>query len=477
MEKTQLPKKMKKKLTKNEKTLLILLGIVIVFWATFRFIIIPQSNKLKILTKEKCEYEEKISHMNTILKSEKKIEDERRKLEREKYIILNKYFSKLDQPQIIYLLNEIFDSEELDILDINFNRPSEEQIGDLMVKTMDITVPYRGSYEGLIETIRGIGSSPKKILISSLIIDKDLENQLAGDMSLKIYSLEGISEIQDDLAYIDIVSENDKSNPFKAYEDYKETDNENEVLEDDNLDNGYISVENETSNISVESETPNIDDNKKEILEDFEGGDLYFIPSNKNIKGSILKSLNSKSKEHSIRFEYNILGLEDENRAYIDLTDRNIVLKYPPSSIGLWVHAYNYSPASLGIRLKGQAGEKVDVELTKGIRWIGWEYIEAQLPQDLSLYPLQLDRIYIELNDNRDDYGVLLFDKLEAIYPRNSTKTSEKFTLYIVEKEDTLDKISKKIYGTVNKKNLIMKYNEINSNKDIWEGKILVIPR
>ena len=47
----------------------------------------------------------------------------------------------------------------------------------------------------------------------------------------------------------------------------------------------------------------------------------------------------------------------------------------------------------------------------------------------------------------------------------------------MVESGDTLNKISVKNYGTSSKTNIIKKYNEIKSDKDIWEGKILVIPR
>ena len=453
-----------RKFTKNEKVLLTLLGIIIIFWAAFRFVITPQASKLQILMDKRYEYEEKISYMNNILKDEKNIDEKWNRLYREKDMITNKYFSNLDQPEIIYLLNEILDNEELDVLDINFNRPSEEQINDLMVKTMNITIPYRSSYEGLIQTIKGVDLSPKKILISDLIMDKVEDNQLAGNISLKIYSLEGIVETGEDFSYIDIVSDSDKFNPFRPFDDYKEVD---EGLVGDSIDNVN----------SISGEVSSLDEYNKEILEDFESEGLYFMPSNQNIKGSVSKSTNSKSKKYSLRFEYNIVALADENRAYIDLTDKNIMLKYPPLSIGLWVYSYNYSPATLGIRLKGQAGEKVDVELAKGISWVGWEYIEIKPPEDLSLYPLQLDRIYLELNYNRDDYGVLLFDKLEANYPKDNNKTKERFTFYIVEKGDTLDKISIKNYGTTKKKNLIVKCNEINTDKDIKEGKILVIPR
>lgn len=161
----------------------------------------------------------------------------------------------------------------------------------------------------------------------------------------------------------------------------------------------------------------------------------------------------------------------------MDLSNRNITIKYPPTTIGLWVYSYGYSPITLGLRMKGQVGEKIDIELSKGISWLGWNYIEASPPADLSLYPLDLDKVYIELEYNRNDWGVLLFDRIEANYPGGNSIMNESFTFYIVEKDDTLDKISMKFYGTTNKKNIIMKFNELNSDKDIREGKVLAIPK
>ncbi len=109
------------------------------------------------------------------------------------------------------------------------------------------------------------------------------------------------------------------------------------------------------------------------------------------------KSNNSKSNKHSLRLEYNILALEEENRAYIDLTDKNIILKYPPTSIGMWVYSYSYSPSILGgYVLKEQNGQElIEVELSKGIDWVGWKYIEASPPEDIFLYPLQLEKKYM----------------------------------------------------------------------------------
>ena len=455
-------------MTKNEKLLFILLGIVVLLWATFRFIITPQYLKLEALTDEKIKYEENVSQMNEILRREDRIEKEWEDLFREKTILSNKYFSKIDQPQVIYLLNDLLDNEDLNVLDISFSKPKEEFIDGLNVNTMDVYIPYRANYEGLVNTIKAITLSPKKLLIRDLIMDKNEGEILSGNISLRIYGLDGIDEEYNELSHIATISNSEKANPFLPFDHYSSSEEEN------------ISTESSEDGVELDDGIEgNLVEEKynREILEDFENGSFSFLPSNQYVEGSTYKSLYSKSNKYSIRFEYNILALEDENRAYMDLSNRNITIKYPPTTIGLWVYSYGYSPITLGLRMKGQVGEKIDIELSKGISWLGWNYIEASPPADLSLYPLDLDKVYIELEYNRNDWGVLLFDRIEANYPGGNSIMNESFTFYIVEKDDTLDKISMKFYGTTNKKNIIMKFNELNSDKDIREGKVLAIPK
>ena len=220
----------------------------------------------------------------------------------------------------------------------------------------------------------------------------------------------------------------------------------------------------------------NKDEFNRILLEDFENGNFNFIPSSEHVKGNAVISNNSKSKNNSLRVEYDILAIEEENKAFIDLSDKKILIKYPPDSIGLWVNSYSYSPIKIGIRLKGQNNEEIDITLSKGISWIGWSYVKSQLPLDIDLYPLLIDKIYVELAYNREDYGVLIFDKLEANYPKDSNSSNEFYMFHIVEEGETLDNISLKYYNTTNKKNLIIKHNELKS-EDIRPGKILIIPK
>ena len=485
---------MNRTLTKNEQILLTILIIMIILIVTFKFVLIPQASKLEELKEQKLDCEEEISQINILLKSERNIDREWMELHNEETIIHNKYFSTTNQPEIINLLNNILNDAGIDMLDMHFDKFNEEQIGDTIIKATNVNLSYKGNFENIISVIDGINFSPKKILISSLTMDKDADNKLVGNILLKVYVLEGIIKDIEEPSNIAEVVNGEKSNPFEVQDEciQKEITEDKEKTTDNYSSN---TIENKkdvatspklpapketSSKKKKETSTEKKPEPSKEIeiLEDFEKTDIYFVPSHENIKGYVSRSSNSKSNKYSLRLEYNILASsEEENRAYVDLTDKNIILKYPPTSIGLWVNSYSYSPSILGYVLKEQKGERIiEVELSKGISWIGWKYIESSPPQDISLYPLQLVKIYVESIKDKDDYGVLLIDGLEAKYPK-STENMEKFTFYIVEPEDTLEKISVKNYGNSNKVDLIMKYNEIKSDEDIWVGKILVIPK
>ena len=88
MEKSQ--KKFKTRgLTKNEKILLSLLFIVILFYLCYRVIYTPQKEKLITLKAKELEYKVKIEKINSILRKENSINKEWQDLNREKEEIIS----------------------------------------------------------------------------------------------------------------------------------------------------------------------------------------------------------------------------------------------------------------------------------------------------------------------------------------------------------------------------------------------------
>lgn len=510
--------KLKRSLNKREKILIAVLVLVIVFLLVFRFVIRPQHKKLQEITEEKIEYEEKSSYMRSILEKENEVYNEWDNLYNKRALIMRKHFSHIDQPQIIYMLNELLDNDDLEILDIKFERPYDEEIEESTVQVMDIAIPYRSTYDDFLDTIRKISVNEKRFLISELIMDQD-DEFVVGDLNLKVYGLEGIDGIDKQASDVEIVLNGGKSSPFEMFDSYIDIKNQN--YNDDSNDNKNYDYSSSSNNISNDSGSINKysdkyndqynnkdkddkkndskdkvekkddknnnkdkDDKKddligqeekyeKKVLEDFENISSHFDSYNNFIS----KSINKKSGKYSLRLEYNIPDSKDKNKILLDLKDRNITMKAAPYTMGIWVYSYNYSPITLGFQFKGQVDEKLELDLCKRIFWKGWKYLEIVPPQDRTLYPLQLENIYLESAHNSQERGVLLFDKLEANYSKENKETGGYFDFYIVKKDDTLDKISIKAYKTKNKKNIIMEYNEIKNENEIKEGRILVIPR
>ncbi len=455
-------------LTKSERVLLSLLGIALVVYLSNRFILTPQVEKASSLATEVVELDNRIADMNNTIQKEANIKKEWEMLHREREEILKNYFPVLDQAQMIYLLNELIDDDKVAVNEFSFSSPNKETMGELAVQNMSITVPYTGSYEGTIEVVKALGESPRRIVVDNLFMNRENDANLSGSMALKIYSLEGIAETDPEVILVNVADGSSEGSLFASYDGY----------DDISVSGGAAGGAYGGSSGSGTSINDG-DYSKVYMLHDFETRNYSFIPSNEYIKGNAEPSTIKKSGRYSLRFEYNMLAVGQENRAYIDL-GTDIEFKYPPNSISMGVNAFGYSPGTLGFRFRTQDGQDIDVEASKGISWLGWSDVEAMPPQDLNLYPLKLTHIYFEMPFNRDDIGVFLIDKLQAFYPVNQDSQGNNqpiYDFYVVKSGDTVTDISRQIYGTISYKNEIMKNNSLTAGAILPVGKVLVLVR
>lgn len=453
-------------LTKNEKFLLTALGLILVFWVSFKFVYDPQAAKMSELETDKALYDAQIVEHNRVLRNEEKIKKELDILTEDRDKILSNYFPALDQAQILYLLNDLMADDRVNVDDMSFTRPSIETKGELDIYKMDINIPLTGTYDGIFDIVDAINNSPRRVLINSLNLSNESE-ELSGNMNLKIYSLEGLAKTDKDVIFVDVAEDESAGAPFTPYTGYVEPigDGEGSIVELDENGEPIVGGEGLLSG---------------EVLHEFDNRMYEFIPSNPRVTGNAIQSTIKKSGKYSMRLEYDILALEDENRAYINLLGQDIVLKYPPNSIGVWVYSYGYSPGTLGLQLRDQVGDEYELDISQGIPWLGWEYLQVNPPQDLKLYPLTLERLYFEVPYERKDYGVLLIDRLESFYSDSSSDDSSNRAInefYVVQYGDTVSDISRKVYGTINYKNEIMQLNDIRPGDVLTVGKVLVLRR
>ncbi len=439
-------------LSDNEKMLLVGLAIAVVLFFGITFVINPQTLRRDELETQKRELDEQVTKINTLLATETEIKSTRQKLEEERNELLEKYFPVLDQPQIVYLLTDIMAQDNLNVSDMRFDKPSVETMSDMEVSSMKVLMPFDGRYTDLLAVVQAVESSPRRMKVDSVTIDRVDDLDVSGSMSLLVYSLEGLADTDPNVIPIPIVEGKGEVNPIRSFAGFED--------------------------LPGEAQEP-----EGELLCDFEVKNYDFIPSHYYVTGNAIPTSLSKSGRYGLRLEYSIVAVEDENRAYVDISKNNIQISYPPDKLTLWAYSFSYCPGDIGVRVMTQNGDVMHFSGSGGVSWLGWSNVGLALPADKSLYPLNITHLYYEVPLNSDDFGVLVFDKLAVMYAQSAAFSSEAeqeasdYFFYKVESGDTISSISRKFYGTTMYNSEIMANNGISAGDVLRPGKILVLKK
>lgn len=497
-------------MTKREKTLLGILLALVVVVLIYKFVWIPQEEAKVALSEREVEYQSKIDANNAVLSREIEINKEYEKLKREEREISSKYIKELNQPQLIYKMNELLTKDNIAFPQYSFTQPGTEPIGEFEVNNMTVSMPFEGTYDGMIETMNALNSNPQKLLIERISINgnNDSEGVVSGNMNLKVYSLDGILANANGNANgegIVPVASNTITGDEVAQGTTDQTSTTTPANTTTNMNTGgmptvdvpkstsgkipfvpFQSFKDKQAAEAAETEGPGEEAEEiKPFIETtimgFDSGNYYFLPSHDFVKGNVVYSNRAKSGK-SLRLEYDIIAIEETNRAYIDASKNGVELNFPPDSIGLWVYSYDYQPITLGVEFKGQLGEKREVAFTEGLGWTGWKYLTLSPPYEVAYYPCSIERFYVDMPRGRDGKGVLLLDNLETLYTRNMSEEGEDLSIqpyisYVVEIGDTFKSISFKNYGSERYANEIMNLNEMRSNDQLQPGRVIILKR
>ncbi|MEA4963873.1 LysM peptidoglycan-binding domain-containing protein [Lutispora sp.] len=442
-------------ISKKEKNLLLILLVAILFWFSYKFVLIPQGKAIEKLKTDKLNYENDLIKIQEILARENGIKREWENLNTEFIRVSEKYYQEMNQSDLMHMLNGIIDSGQLEVPSMSFRETEALELEGLQADYLGVSLPFRGSFTDLEVFLSQLRNSPKRLLIDQLSITKDSSDSLNGQLSFNAYAYGGAKAKEDGYFYTNAYNSPNKPSPFTAFD-------------------GYVEVP-VYSGDSSDGET----EEKRALLADLEDDHIYYMGTGSGVTGKVSRFGTAKYGKTSIRAEYFISTDYQPERAYVVLDDQDINIKYPPPSIGIWAFSYGYSPVTVGLRFQDMDGRKIDVELEKGVNWTGWKYISASPPQDINVYPLKLDRVYIELGSNRDDYGVLLFDRIEASYPSEDSEKEgmPSYVFYVVKPGDTLTSISESFYGSKTQYKRLAKDNGLAENSILEAGKVLVIQK
>ncbi len=234
LEKKKLQKSQRKsrirELTNKERFLITLLAMVVLFWLSFNYIIDPQLLKIANLQREISDYGLEIEENNRMLKNANLIVEEKNQLSLEKENIEKDFFQSLSQPEIIYILDEVLSKSNIEMQSISFTKPFIETLNDREIRKMNISIPFEGDFKSLEDLIESIEKEDRKIIINSIVLEKDSKVEIVGDINLGVYSLSGITDIAKDDLPIEVTDDN-KLNPFIPYIGYVDPNERAEEIE------------------------------------------------------------------------------------------------------------------------------------------------------------------------------------------------------------------------------------------------------
>lgn len=398
----------KMRLNKREKDLLILLGIIITFCFFQRKIFPHQTQEILKLEEQKLKYEKEIINMLNILDEKEKIKANSIRMNREKDRAGLQYFSNLEQSQIIYLLDSVLNECKLKILDINFSQPEIEELSNnISIRAMNLSISYRGSYEELLECLNKIKNSPKKFLITNLIIDREDKYILMGEIQLKVYSIENIFDEKDNISVMNATLNSDRKSPFESLQEFD--DNKDENIEDglDNIINKEVHTDEDT--ITFDNDKTNNTD-RNEIIQRRD------LPEGRNeVSDDKSKKDNGKNKEKPKEKEKPSKTKEEskeKNNLYLDFSNKDIKVDSPKSDVGFWLYSHNISTIKLKLSFIDQEKKKAYIEKSCVVSENGWNYLEVEVLESTFSYPLKLDKMYFECESNDKNFRFIFIDDI-----------------------------------------------------------------
>lgn len=238
-----------RELTNNERFLLTILSILVVFWLSFKYIVNPQLVKISDLEEHKATYSLKIENNNRIRKDYDSIIAEINDIFLEQTNIGKDFFNSLNQSDIIYILDKLLVESDIETESLSFDKPFVEELNGQDIEKMDIIMPFNGNFKSLKEIIINLENADRRLVINNINIQKNEETEIFGNISLGVYSLASLVKTESANILVQTKTFN-QINPFIPYEGYIDP---NKVIEEEN-------IEQEMEESSIESLDQIVDD-------------------------------------------------------------------------------------------------------------------------------------------------------------------------------------------------------------------------
>lgn len=159
------------------------------------------------------------------------------------------------------------------------------------------------------------------------------------------------------------------------------------------------------------------------LKDGFEANNGSFLSYPSTSSGGYSISIEQKhSGKSSGKLSYDFTNLDGTRAAYMIFANSGLKLDSNTTKLGLWVYNTHVNSNWLRAEVYDTAGTKHLLDITKGMSWTGWQYVEAPLQGIAS--PSLLTRLYLVQTSPVSDSGSIYMDDLNAVtssYPSIDT--------------------------------------------------------
>ncbi len=249
------------KLSKREKSLLLILGCMLILGGLYYYVYVPKFNKVKALRDEVKMYKEKIEEVKKEASFDSTLNKDLKNLDKSIATMTLRLLPTIKQEKIILILNDMLNISNLKAISMQFSeieigniedeqkeekkevakgtdyllkqlmdqykkllriptekeeekKKEEKKENPIQVEKMSITIGFEGSYADLMSFLKEIETYDKKIVVKNISIHKEETLDLKGSFVLELYSVPKFHEQDEEYLRWDYDGKYGKYNPF-----------------------------------------------------------------------------------------------------------------------------------------------------------------------------------------------------------------------------------------------------------------------
>ncbi len=404
------------RISRRDKYLLVLLGVIALFAAYYFFLMVPQEKKIDALETELASKEALKSQIDMKIISERNLDKEIDELKSTILASSSNYFSAITQEDMLATLSMFSEGLPLSLTDMAFTDNASQQED---VVSYQSTVGFVGDYDAILAYINKMRNYDKKIVLKELTLSNTFDDGLKGNMVMEFNALTAIaafSEPADKLVKSQFNTRDVLLSPFEPYEGFENV----EVVSLEEMPVEIVVSEypdypeypmDTTDPVDYETYRP------KTQIYGFEDGSNFFVANNADITGLVTRNKTNIAGGYSAELNFDFVTGRDFSEANLVFDLNPIMINKQADYIGLWVYAYEASDHAIGAVIIDSKGKEYRIELTPDVNWTQWQEVEVEMPVEIT-YPCMVQRIYVEgIGYDQKLTGKYLFDQLQVSYP------------------------------------------------------------